>query len=83
MDVINTRNQTVKETTSSNLCILWEQDNEDTEIEFYYDKVENVYFHLAKNPMKAKQILNQLPTLVKRFLNQFKDVVAQNKDDLR
>ena len=32
--------------------------------------------------MEAKQVLNQLPTSVKRLLDQFKDVVAQHKDDL-
>src|SRR6266542_7152641 len=33
VDVVNTRDQTVKELTSSNLCALWEQDDEAVEIE--------------------------------------------------
>src|SRR6266498_200068 len=82
VDVVNARDQTVKEPSSSNLCALWEQDDEAAEIEFYYNEVEKVCLHLAENPVKAKQVLNQLPTLVKRLLDQFKDVVAQHKDDL-
>ena len=80
--MVNARDQTVKKPTSSNLCALWEQDDEVAEIEFYYDEVEKVCLHLAENPVEAKQVLNQLPTSVKRLLDQFKDVVAQHKDDL-
>ena len=76
VDVVNTRDQTVKELTSSNLCALWEQDEEAVEIEFYYDEVEKVCLHLAENLVEAKQVMNQLPTSVKRLLDQFKDVVA-------
>ncbi len=32
--------------------------------------------------MEVKQVLNQLPTSVKRLLDQFQDVIAQYKDDL-
>ena len=32
--------------------------------------------------MEAKQVMNQLPVSVKRLLDQFKDVVAQHKDDI-
>ena len=53
-----------------------------TEIEFYYDKVENVCLHLANNLVEQRQVMNQLPTSVKRLLDQFKDVVAQHKDNL-
>ena len=74
--MVNARDQMVKETISSNLCALWEQDNEDAEIEFYYDKVENICLYLAENPVEAKQVLNQLSISVKRLLDQFKDVVA-------
>jgi len=80
--VVNARDQTVIEPTSSNLCALWEQDKEAAEIEFYYDEVEKVCLHLAENPVKAKQVMNQLLTSVKRLLDQFKDVIAQHKDDL-
>ncbi len=52
--MVNARDQTVKETTSSNLCALWKQDDEVAEIEFYYDEVENVCLHLAKNLVEAK-----------------------------
>ncbi len=76
VDVVNARDQMVKEITSSNLCALWEQDNEAAKIEFHYDEVENVCLHLAKNLVEAKQILNQLPASVKRLLDQFRDVVA-------
>src|SRR6266498_2867612 len=69
VDVVNVRDQIVKDTTSSNLCALWELDEEAAEIEFYYDKVENICLHLAENPVEAKQIMNQLPTSVKRLLN--------------
>src|SRR6266540_3959806 len=82
VDVVNARDQTVKKPITSNLCVLWEQDDEVAEIEFYYDEVEKVCLHLAENPVEAKQVLNQLPTSVKRLLDQFKDVVAQHKDDL-
>src|SRR6266498_536019 len=82
VDVVNARDQTVKEPTSSNLCALWEQDDEAAEIEFYYNEVEKVCLHLAENPVEAKQVLNQLPASVKRLLDQFKDVVAQHKDDV-
>src|SRR6266498_2988546 len=82
VDVVNARDQTVKELTSSNLCALWKQDDEAAEIEFYYDKVEKICFHLAENPVEAKQVMNQLPTSVKRLLDQFKDVIAQHKNDL-
>src|SRR6266540_7130423 len=61
VDVVNVRDQTVKELISSNLCALWEQDNKATEIEFYYDEVEKVCLHLAENLIEAKQVLNQLP----------------------
>ena len=37
VDVVNVRDQTVKELTSSNLYALWEQDDEAVETEFYYD----------------------------------------------
>ncbi len=76
VDVVNAKNQTVKELMTSNLCVLWEQNDEAVKIEFYHDEVENVCLHLVENPMKAKQVLNQLPTSVKRLLNQFKDVVV-------
>ena len=69
VDVVNARDQTVKELTTSNLCALWEQDDEAAEIEFYYDEVEKVCLHLTENPMKAKQVINQLLTLVKRLLD--------------
>jgi len=82
VDVVNARDQTVKEPTTSNLYALWEQDDEAAEIEFYYNEVEKVCLHLAENPVEAKQVLNQLPASVKRLLDQFKDVVAQHKDDL-
>ncbi len=82
VDVVNARDQTVKELISSNLCALWKQNDEAAEIEFYYDEVEKVCLHLAENPVKAKQVMNQLPMSVKRLLDQFKDVVAQHKDDL-
>src|SRR6266540_2615717 len=83
VDVVNARDQMVKEPILSNLCALWKQDDEAAEIEFYYDEVEKVCLHLAENPVEVKQVMNQLPTSVKRLLNQFKDVVAQHKDDLR
>ena len=74
--MINARDQTVKDPTISNLCALWELEEEVVKIGFYYDEVENVCFHLAENPVEAKQVMNQLPTSVKRLLDQFKDVVA-------
>ena len=80
--MVNVQDQTVKDTTTSNLCALWELDEEVAEIEFYYDEVENVCLHLAENLVEAKQVMNQLPTLVKRLLDQFRDVIAQHKDDL-
>jgi len=82
VDVVNARDQTVKEPTSSNLYVLWEQDEEVAEIEFYYDEVEKVCLHLAENLVEAKQVLNQLPTSVKRLLDQFWNIVVQHKDDL-
>ena len=82
VDVINARDQMVKEPTSSNLCALWKQEEKVAKIEFYYDKVEKVYLHLAENSVEIKQVMNQLPISVKRLLDQFKDVVAQYKDDL-
>ncbi len=82
MDVVNVRDQIVKELIFSNLCTLWEQDEEAAEIEFYYDEIEKVCFHLAENPVEAKQVINQLPMSVKRLLDQFKDVIAQHKDNL-
>jgi len=69
IDMVNVRDQTIKELTSSNLCALWEQDDEAAEIEFYYDEVEKVCLHLAENLVKAKQVFNQLPTSVKRLLD--------------
>ncbi len=69
VDVINARDQTVKEPTSSNLCALWKQEKEVAEIEFYYDEVEKVCLHLAENLVEAKQVMNQLPTSVKRLLD--------------
>ena len=82
VDVINVRDQIVKEPITSNLCALWEQEDEVAEIEFYYDEVEKVCLHLAENSVEVKQVLNQLPTSVKRLLDQFKDVIAQHKDDV-
>jgi len=46
------------------------------EIEFYYDEVENICLHLAENSVEAKQVMNQLPTSVKRLLNQFRNVIT-------
>ncbi len=69
VDVVNVQDQMVKELTSSNLCALWKQDEEAAKIEFYYDEVEKVCLHLAENPVEAKQVLNQLPTSVKRLLD--------------
>ncbi len=76
VDVVNARDQTVKVTTSSNLCALWEQDDEAAEIKFYYDEVEKVCLHLVENLVEAKQVMNQLSTSIKRLLDQFWDVVA-------
>ena len=56
--MVNTRDQTIKKITSSNLYALWEQDDEAAELEFYYDKVEKVCLHLAENPIETKQVLN-------------------------
>ena len=83
VDVVNARDQMVKDTTSSNLCALWEKEKEVVEIEFYYDEVENVCLHLIENLIEIKQVMNQLPTSVKRLLDQFKNVVTQHRDDLR
>ncbi len=58
VDVINARDQVVKNTTTSNLYALWELDEEVVKIEFYYDEVENIYLHLAENLVKAKQVIN-------------------------
>ncbi len=58
--------------TTSNLCALWELEDEAAEIEFYYDEVKNVCLHLVENLVEAKQVMNQLPTLVKRLLDQLK-----------
>jgi len=80
--VVNARDQMVKELITSNLCALWEQDDRAAEIEFYYDEVKKVCLHLAENLIEAKQVMNQLPISVKRLLDQFRDVVAQHKDDL-
>ena len=52
--MINVRDQIVKNTTMSNLCALWKLDEEAANIEFYYDEVENVCLHLAKNLIEAK-----------------------------
>ncbi len=54
VDVINVKDQVVKDTTTSNLYALWELDKEVAEVEFYYDEVENVCLHLAKNLVEAK-----------------------------
>ncbi len=72
----------MKNMTSSNLYALWERNKDVAEIEFYYDEVKNVCLHLTENPVETKQVINQLPTLVKRLLNQFKNIVTQHKDDL-
>jgi len=48
----------VKNIITSNLCALWELDEKVSEIEFYYDEVENVCLHLAENPVEAKQVIN-------------------------
>ncbi len=69
VDVINARDQVIKDTTMSNLCALWELDEKAANIEFYYDEVENVCLHLVENPVKVKQDINQLLTSVKRLLN--------------
>ncbi len=58
VDVVNVRDQTVRELTSSNLCALWEQEEKGIDIEFYYDEVEKVCLHLAENPVEAKRVLN-------------------------
>jgi len=41
-------------TSNSNLHTLLERDEDAAEIEFYYDKVEQVCLHLAKNPVEVK-----------------------------
>ena len=69
VDMVNVRDQIVKDTIMSNLCALWELDEEVAEIEFYYDEVEKVCLHLAENLVKGKQVMNQLPTSVKRLLD--------------
>ncbi len=73
----------VRNIEESNLCALWERDKDAAEIEFYYDKVEKVYLHLVENLIEIRQVLNQLPTSVKRLLDQFKDVIVQHNNDLR
>ena len=45
-------------TSDSNLYVLLERDEDVAEIEFYYDKVEQVCLHLAENPVEAKQVMN-------------------------
>ena len=57
-------------------------DDDTAEIEFYYNKVKNICLHLAENPVEAKQVMNQLPISVRKLLDQFKNVIAQYKDDL-
>src|SRR6266498_5285766 len=42
VDVINVRDQMVKTSEDSNLCALWERDEDSAEIEFYYDDIETV-----------------------------------------
>ena len=54
VNVVNARDQTVKNMILSNLCALWELKKEAAKIEFYHDEVENVCLHLAENPVKAK-----------------------------
>jgi len=58
VDVINVRDQAVKTSEDSNLCALWERDEDSAEIEFYYDDIETVYLHLAENLIEIRQILN-------------------------
>ncbi len=58
VDVVNVRDQVVKDITTSNLCTLWKLDKEAINIEFYYDEVENVCLHLAENLVKARQVIN-------------------------
>ncbi len=58
VDVVNIRDQTVKDSKDSNLYALWERDKDIAEIEFYYNKEEKVYLYLAENPVKAKQVMN-------------------------
>ena len=69
VDVVNVKDQMVKDLIISNLCALWELDEDVAEIEFYHDEVENVCLHLANNLVEQKQVMNQLPTLVKRLLD--------------
>ncbi len=69
--------------SESNLCALWKWDENVAGIEFNYNEVEKVCLHLAENLIEVKQVLNQLPTLVKRLLDQFKDIVAQYSNNLR
>ncbi len=57
-------------------------DENAAEIEFYYDEVEKVCLYLAENLVKAKQVFNQFPILIKRLLDQFKDVVFQHSNDI-
>jgi len=83
VDVINVRDQVIKDITMSNLCALWKLDEKVADIEFYYDEEENVCLHLTENLVEAKQVMNQLPTSVKKLLDQFKDVVAQHNNDLK
>ena len=74
--MINARDQAVKTPEDNNLCTLWEIDENAARIEFYYDEVEKVCLHLVENPVEVKQVLNQLPTSVKKLLYQFRDVMA-------
>jgi len=83
VNVVNVRDQTVKDLTSSNFYILWKLNENIAKIEFYYNEAENVCLHLANNLMEQKQVMNQLFTSVKRLLDQFKDVMAQHKNDVR
>ena len=75
--MVNIKNQAVRILIeNSNLYALWKLDENTVEIEFYYNEIEQVYLHLAENPVQAKQVMNQLLTSVKRLLDQFRDVVA-------
>ena len=58
VDVINVRDQVIKDITISNLYALWKRDDDAVEIEFYYDEVENICLHLAENPVEVKQVMN-------------------------
>jgi len=52
VDVVNARDQTVKDPITSNLYALWKLDEEATEIKFYHDEVESAYLYLAKHPVE-------------------------------